>query len=697
GRASAPEVAELTEKLEAAEKRIRGQYEQIGNHGSCITKQRGTIKRFKADRDRLAAELAEAKESIAYNRDYEGERHELAAELAEAKQALAEATAELKTFQSAIRISFNGPVGTPEYRLACGMLEAIAKSPDPLTAAEFAELGDVLDAEAADHPAGIAEKVKVKKGGADVPAGQLLIALERKRQIDQEGWDAGHDDEQDEGQIARAAACYAAGQPIYLQGASRYFEAWPWDVKWDKRKQHTRLRQLVIAGALCAAEIDRLLRRSPVEHDHSGDANKKVEVAASAASRVPVGVCPLCGLQKLTKDVGDLNIKLAPSDWLCVHCRRYLCAPIGGATAPKDEPSPAAEKVEPPASEATRFVCPSCGGTEYEPWTPTPKGRKSVRCMSQTAQGTCGIVYDVSADAEVEAANGERESNSRLWHGGEFYVVMFRNEHGVPELDIAYEYEEAAQARCRELSTCNPEIMAVRPSRDYARFEKQLAAERHAREAAEKKSDAEMLRVKACEYIAEGELDWQRLRNECPSTAAVASLRDVFEAAEQRAERLQSRCNEHVVEIERLIQRVKELGAQIDRENDILRAKNFWRWQADGNDYPESLTCQVVMTAEQLRGLLQRAEQAEAAAGVSASVIQQALELCKEADNERLSGQQEAHRESAKWKAEGDMYGWNFHEGKAGGMNEASIIFYRVRRFIEAALAGQGEAAKEGR
>jgi hypothetical protein len=37
--------------------------------------------------------------------------------------------------------------------------------------------------------------------------------------------------------------------------------------------------------------------------------------------------------------------------------------------------------------------------------------------------------------------------------------------------------------------------------------------------------DEEMLRLKACEHIAEGEDGWQRLRNECPSTAAVAVLR----------------------------------------------------------------------------------------------------------------------------------------------------------------------------
>jgi hypothetical protein len=33
------------------------------------------------------------------------------------------------------------------------------------------------------------------------------------------------------------------------------------------------------------------------------------------------------------------------------------------------------------------------------------------------------------------------------------------------------------------------------------------------------------------------------------------------------------------------------------------------------------------------------------------------------------------------------MYGWNFHEGRAGGITWGSIIFYRVLRKLEAILA----------
>ena len=38
--------------------------------------------------------------------------------------------------------------------------------------------------------------------------------------------------------------------------------------------------------------------------------------------------------------------------------------------------------------------------------------------------------------------------------------------------------------------------------------------------------DANVNRLKACEHIADGDEGWETLRNECPSTAAVARLRD---------------------------------------------------------------------------------------------------------------------------------------------------------------------------
>lgn len=91
--------------------------------------------------------------------------------------------------------------------------------------------------------------------------GSALIADERARQITQEGWTPEHDDGHSNGDLAVAAACYAApgGQ---LRG-EEIREQWPWENAWWKPTPNDRVRELVKAGALIAAEIDRLLRAGP--------------------------------------------------------------------------------------------------------------------------------------------------------------------------------------------------------------------------------------------------------------------------------------------------------------------------------------------------------------------------------------------------------------------------------------------------
>lgn len=85
------------------------------------------------------------------------------------------------------------------------------------------------------------------------PPGPLAeIAAERKRQVDVEGWDDEHDDEHVKGELADAAAYYAA--------RDNRLELWPFDDEWNKRGDHSRRRQLVIAGALIVAELERIDR-----------------------------------------------------------------------------------------------------------------------------------------------------------------------------------------------------------------------------------------------------------------------------------------------------------------------------------------------------------------------------------------------------------------------------------------------------
>lgn len=84
-----------------------------------------------------------------------------------------------------------------------------------------------------------------------VRRGISLIAGERQRQICDEGYTTEHDDRHDREELARAAGAYAVPT-----------QPWPWHSDGDRRKRHEgdRIRQLTIAGALIAAEIDRLLR-----------------------------------------------------------------------------------------------------------------------------------------------------------------------------------------------------------------------------------------------------------------------------------------------------------------------------------------------------------------------------------------------------------------------------------------------------
>lgn len=93
------------------------------------------------------------------------------------------------------------------------------------------------------------------------------IMFERYRQIAVEGWTTTHDDGHAHGELARAAASYAYGSTIGKGSRPHWFPAdmWPWDKKWWKLT--TPRRDLVKAGALIVAEIDRLDREETCAND----------------------------------------------------------------------------------------------------------------------------------------------------------------------------------------------------------------------------------------------------------------------------------------------------------------------------------------------------------------------------------------------------------------------------------------------
>jgi len=91
-----------------------------------------------------------------------------------------------------------------------------------------------------------------------------LIAEERQRQINVEGWTKEHDAMHTGGQLAYAAAVYAA-LPINIYyhdkqyaDQHRFIELWPFDKSDLKPSPGNRIKELVKAGALVLAEIERL-------------------------------------------------------------------------------------------------------------------------------------------------------------------------------------------------------------------------------------------------------------------------------------------------------------------------------------------------------------------------------------------------------------------------------------------------------
>ncbi|EJR0225597.1 ead/Ea22-like family protein [Raoultella planticola] len=93
-----------------------------------------------------------------------------------------------------------------------------------------------------------------------VTAAAADVLAERQRQVTAEGWTAERDDGYQNSELADAAACYAIH--AHNQGFSTPAH-WPWSQDWWK--QTSPRRDLVKAGALILAEIERLDRASGIK------------------------------------------------------------------------------------------------------------------------------------------------------------------------------------------------------------------------------------------------------------------------------------------------------------------------------------------------------------------------------------------------------------------------------------------------
>lgn len=205
-----------------------------------------------------------------------------------------------------------------------------------------AVIGPAIDAiyEARDsgkvmHEAGAAAAVAVLRAlEARLSTGADMIAAERLRQVTEEGYTPEHDDEHGDGSLAIAAACYAMPGRLYVErrlaGVVQFQDPWPWEYSADRRKRGSnypnniptegpdRMRMLVKAGALIAAEIERHLRDDGSWHYlccNCGGVAPAVEfeafvrddegehwIPAPDGSSDPMLRCPLCKHEHVDDD-----------------------------------------------------------------------------------------------------------------------------------------------------------------------------------------------------------------------------------------------------------------------------------------------------------------------------------------------------------------------------------------------------------
>lgn len=95
--------------------------------------------------------------------------------------------------------------------------------------------------------------------------GADLIATERQRQIDEEGFTPQHDAQHDDYSLINAASCY-----LHASENDHVKRYWPRSWSWNWWKPTTRIKNLIKAGALIAAELDRLIDNgdlTPEEED----------------------------------------------------------------------------------------------------------------------------------------------------------------------------------------------------------------------------------------------------------------------------------------------------------------------------------------------------------------------------------------------------------------------------------------------
>ena len=176
-----------------------------------------------------------------------------------------------RALRHAINITGSNSGPPIEEQVPFALVESMLQLADAVDRAATVNAAGVESSPVVEETADLAAHATFVMIPADVGAQALtLIAAERQRQVTEEGCTPEHDDSVHmDGALAKAAASYALAAHFREMGfADRYSvpEAWPWRLVWWKPSPDDRTRELVKAGALIVAEIERLQRAHARAH-----------------------------------------------------------------------------------------------------------------------------------------------------------------------------------------------------------------------------------------------------------------------------------------------------------------------------------------------------------------------------------------------------------------------------------------------
>lgn len=238
----------------------------------------------------------------------------------------------------------------------------------------------------------------------DWTVGCVDIVRARTKQIRRKGYTFEHDAGHRKGELINAAIVYAmsAGGATEMEQAAAIW--WPFPEPFKPSKDKTE--DLADAGALLAAEIDRLVSEGhPYERDW-GDVLAEVNDVADDAATVRRLLAVLQNVNHYFKDDSKTNddatrvweeVRDALDQFKDDICRKIVRCSLSFAHQPHDncDGNPLAGAFG-KTLKRRRFQCERCGGTGHEMWTDDPATHHVGPCRDCGGEGFLGEMPEAS-------------------------------------------------------------------------------------------------------------------------------------------------------------------------------------------------------------------------------------------------------------------------------------------------------------